>query len=165
MATSAKADARGDVIGALIPYRSRLRAVHVDTIGAGMYMAPALRDAGFPAIDINVSVPPPEERDRFLNLRAAGYWQLRERLRNGMITGLVDETTIAQLVSLRYHADSRGRVVIESKEELARRGVASPDRADALMLAFLEPHSVEQSWIVKPRHVAYVRRAERAWKW
>src|SRR5271163_4777835 len=39
------------------------------------------------------------------------------------------------LSSILYEIDSHGRMKIESKEDARKRGVRSPDRADALMLA------------------------------
>jgi len=55
------------------------------------------------------------------------------------IEGLTDETTMAQLASLQYEINSQGRIKIESKEKAGVRGVASPDRAEALMLALGKP--------------------------
>ena len=52
------------------------------------------------------------------------------------LAGITDEKTIAQLASMRYRHNARGQVVIESKEEARKRGVKSPDRAEAVMLAF-----------------------------
>jgi len=75
-------------------------------------------------------------RDRFLNKKAEYFWYLRERFFEGRIRGLVDETTIAQLTAIRYGHDSRGRIAIETKDELKKRGVKSPDRAEGLVLAF-----------------------------
>jgi hypothetical protein len=71
-----------------------------------------------------------------VNLKAELYWALRERFRQGDIAGVVDQVTISQLASLRYGHDRRNRVEIESKEDARKRGVKSPDRAEALMLAF-----------------------------
>ena len=48
---------------------------------------------------------------------------------------------------MRYNYDSRGRIKIESKDEMRRRGLPSPDKADALMLAFLDPASRVKLWI------------------
>jgi hypothetical protein len=42
----------------------------------------------------------------------------------------------AQLAALRYGFTSQGQLKVESKEEMCDRGVPSPDRADALALAF-----------------------------
>jgi hypothetical protein len=48
-----------------------------------------------------------------------------------------DEKLIAQLTSRRKLYDSRGREKLESKADLANRGVESPDRADALIGAVM----------------------------
>ncbi|HXR24425.1 MAG TPA: hypothetical protein VN742_03610, partial [Candidatus Binataceae bacterium] len=74
--------------------------------------------------------------DKFANLKAELYWKLRERFEAGEVAGLTDELTISQLASIRYKHNSRGQVVIESKEDARKRGVKSPDRAEALMLAY-----------------------------
>jgi hypothetical protein len=57
---------------------------------------------------------------------------------SGDLAGLTDEKTIAQLTAIRYSHNSRGQIVIESKEDARKRGVKSPDRAEAVMLAFAE---------------------------
>jgi len=43
------------------------------------------------------------------------------------------------LSGLLYELDSQGRLKIESKEKARARGVPSPDRAEALMLALCKP--------------------------
>ncbi len=53
--------------------------------------------------------------------------------------GLKDDLTIGQLAGMLYEIDSHGRIKIESKESARARGIASPDRADALMLALSKP--------------------------
>jgi hypothetical protein len=60
-------------------------------------------------------------------------------LERNEIDGLIDDTTIGQLSSIQYEIDSRGRMMIESKQKVRQRGVASPDRAEALMLALGKP--------------------------
>jgi D-serine deaminase-like pyridoxal phosphate-dependent protein len=89
--------------------------------------------------DVNVGEAPTSDdaRERYANLKAEAYWALRERFADGDVSGLTDRTMLAQLAGLRYQHDNRGRVVIERKEDARRRGVKSPDRAEALMLAFL----------------------------
>ena len=42
----------------------------------------------------------------------------------------------SELATVRYTYTSSGRVKIESKGELKKRGVASPDSADAFVLTF-----------------------------
>jgi hypothetical protein len=38
-----------------------------------------------------------------------------------------------------YASDSSGRIKIESKVDIKRRGITSPDRAEAILLALYEP--------------------------
>ena len=40
----------------------------------------------------------------------------------------------AQLGSIKWTVDSRGRIKIESKDDMRKRGLPSPDRADALAM-------------------------------
>ena len=135
------ADPRGDVVRVLRDYGDRLALVNVDVIGIGYNFARHLQDLGFPVRDINVSEvsvetsDEPEATRQYANLKAQLYWNLRERFREGELCGLTDETTLAQLSTIRYLSDSRGRIAIESKEKARGRGVKSPDRAEALMLA------------------------------
>jgi hypothetical protein len=39
---------------------------------------------------------------------------------------------------MRYSHNARGHVEIEGKDEMRKRGVKSPDRAEAVMLAFID---------------------------
>lgn len=133
------ADARGAVIAALAPWRHRgLERVVVDSAGIGHYMARALEDAGLPVKDVNVGESATTEaaREKYKNLKAELYWSLRLRFAEADAWGLVDRATTSQLASLRYTHDARGRVEIESKADALKRGVKSPDRAEAVMLAY-----------------------------
>jgi hypothetical protein len=130
-------DPRGDVLAALLPYQSQLKKVNVDTVGIGYYMAQHLRDHGLPVSEINVGQAA-RDTDKYVNRKAEVYWSFRLRAMSGDLAGLTDEKTIAQLAGLRYSHNSRGQVVIESKEDARKRGVKSPDRAEAVVLAFAE---------------------------
>jgi len=57
----------------------------------------------------------------------------------------VDRFVLSQLAGPTYTSDASGRVVIESKVDMKKRGVASPDRAEAILLALYENRSVIQS--------------------
>jgi len=130
-------DARGDVLAALLPYKSQLKKVNVDSVGIGYYMAQHLRDHGLPVAEINVGQSSRED-GKYSNRKAELYWSFRLRAICGDLAGLTDEKTIAQLAGIRYSHNSRGQIVIESKEDARKRGVKSPDRAEAVMLAFVE---------------------------
>jgi phage terminase large subunit len=86
----------------------------------------------------------------FKNLRAELWWLLRRRFEktyehvNGLATYPLDELIsipnhpmlIAQLSQPLRKFNESGKIVIESKEDMARRGIKSPDYADALVYAF-----------------------------
>jgi phage terminase large subunit len=140
-------DSRGNVLRFLEPYRNRLSAVRVDSIGVGHNFALHLQDKGLPVEFVNVcmscdSRPEMANRnpaERFTNLKAQYYQTLADLLERDEIEGLTDETTVAQLSGLVYEIDAQGRMKIGSKEEAKAHGIVSPDRAEALMLALGKP--------------------------
>jgi phage terminase large subunit len=140
------ADPRGRVVQLLNKWRTRLEAVNVDAIGIGYHLGTHLLDLGFPVKLLNVGEGSPNP-ERFLNLKADWFWSLRERFQAGQVKGLNDERTISQLAQIRYKPNPRGQIVIESKDELLRRGVRSPDRADSVMLAFAVRHDPVAAYI------------------
>jgi hypothetical protein len=121
--------------------------VNVDSIGVGHNFALHLRDERFPVKMVNVALPCEskpslEENDparRLVNLKARFYQTLADAFEHDQIDGLTDEETIGQLAGIRWELDSQGRIKIESKERARERGVPSPDRAEALMLALCKP--------------------------
>jgi len=53
-----------------------------------------------------------------------------------------DDRLIAQLSQRKYRMTSRGKLALERKEDMKKRGLDSPDRADAVVLAFVEERSL-----------------------
>jgi phage terminase large subunit len=94
--------------------------------------------------------------DKFSNLKAELWWIVRDRLRkthehwlflSGQPGGEEheladllllpdDERLGSQLSTVKYGYTEKGLLKMESKERLRTRGVASPDRAEALVLTF-----------------------------
>lgn len=128
-------DPRGELVNALRPYKDKLDTVNVDSCGIGYYLARHLEDLGFPVSDVNVGEGA-RDKEKYVNLKAELYWGLRMRLETGDLAGFEDEMAQGQLAGIRFKMNSRGQIVIESKEEAVKRGVKSPDRAEAVMLAF-----------------------------
>jgi len=141
------ADTRGGVVRFLALYRARLRSVRVDAIGVGYNFGMHLRDERFPVEPINVGRPcesRPQWREndpaaRFVNLKAQYYQELADAFERDEVQSLKDDVTIGQLAGILYEIDSHGRIKIESKESARARGIPSPDRAEALMLALCKP--------------------------
>jgi hypothetical protein len=134
-----KADPRGEVLAALIPWQLDLTSIKVDSVGLGYYFARHLEDSGFSGrvVDVNVGTAP-QNAERYRLLKDELYWGLRQRAKDGDLSGLLDRKTVSQLASIKYTHNARGQVVIESKDEARKRGVKSPDYAESLMLAFAE---------------------------
>src|SRR6202011_874291 len=76
----------------------------------------------------------------FGNLKAHYYQELADAFEKDQVVGLTDEKTIGQLAGILYELDGQGRMHIESKQKARARGLLSPDRAEALMLALCKPH-------------------------
>ena len=54
-----------------------------------------------------------------------------------------DDELIKQLANRKYHLTSRGRIALEKKEDMKKRGLGSPDCADSLTLCFYNPQTME----------------------
>jgi phage terminase large subunit len=131
-------DPRGELVAALGQFKPNLVRINVDSVGIGWNMYTHLKDQfGKIVFPINVGNRP-RDKEKFVNAKAEFYWGLRLRVQAGDLRGLDDERTIGQLVAIRYKHNARGHIEIESKEDMRDRGVKSPDRAEALMLAFIE---------------------------
>jgi hypothetical protein len=112
--------------------------MHIDTIGVGGGVYDRLNEQGFPVVEFIASAKPTtrEAQRRFANLRAEQWWAFRCALEAGeydLPPDGEDDKMISQLLSMRYKIRSDGRIVIESKEDMEKRGLPSPDRADAVM--------------------------------
>ncbi len=136
-------DPRGKVVMALAEYGPRVEYVNVDSTGLGFFFGHHIKDQGYKVNFLNAQDPAAEPL-RFANLKSEIAWNLREQLEAGHVAGIRDETTISQLSTLQWRPDNRGRIEVESKDELRERGLRSPDRAESLMLAFAKP--VNKRW-------------------
>jgi len=124
----------GAVIDAL--RKTGAKTAKIDVVGIGAGVVDRLKEQQYPVAEMNAGEAA-QNKERFVNKRAEWYWALRERFQTGDIAiSPGDDELASQLASLKYKFDSRGRIQIESKEDMRKRGLPSPDKADALMLAF-----------------------------
>lgn len=114
--------------------------VNVDEIGLGSGVVDRLQEQGIPVHGFNAALPPVRET-ACANRRAEGYWLLRQRFSHRNIRIPHDPELMAELSALRYTFNSSGKMLMESKDDIRKRGLPSPDKADALMLAFWEDAS------------------------
>lgn len=114
----------------------RAETVAIDAAGLGAGAGDILRAEGVNWLDEVIGGAAATDGERFANRRAELYWGLRELLRRGEIALPEDSVLREQLMSVRYRLNAMGRILIESKEDLRRRGLSSPDRADMLAMLF-----------------------------
>lgn len=113
------------------------RRIAVDEIGIGRGVVDSLEEDGFEDVGVNVAEKS-SDPERYHNLRAELWWNLRELLNpeKEPIALPADDELLSELASVKYKVDARGAIQIESKEEMKKRLGHSPDRADAVVLAF-----------------------------
>ncbi len=129
---------------------------NIDVIGIGASVYDMCRQQGASVRAINfASAAPAMDRTgklSFINLRAYAYWSLREALdpMNGDELALPDDPELlADLCSPKWMIRSRG-IQIESKDDIKARLGRSPDKGDALVMAFVPPPIPEPSRVLRP---------------
>jgi hypothetical protein len=107
----------------------------VDSIGLGAGVVDRLRELGLPARGINVAESP-AMGTIYVNLRAELWGKMKAWLEKRDCKLPKDDSLLAELVAPRYTFNSSGKMKLESKDEMRKRGIGSPDMADALALTF-----------------------------
>lgn len=112
-------------------------SICIDEIGVGGGVVDRLQQMmkSRDVVGVNIGLPA-NDPEMFANLRAEIYWGLRDRFIGGSISIPNDDELVAQLANIRYKYTPKGQIAIEPKEEMKKRGLDSPDKADALTLAF-----------------------------
>jgi len=105
----------------------------VDVIGLGSGVVDRLAEQGLPVRGINVAESPASKKN-YLNLRAELWFSIKDWLTRRDCRLPSDDELIAELVSPMYSYTSSGKIKIEAKEAMKKRGIKSPDKADALAL-------------------------------
>lgn len=114
--------------------------VNVDANGVGAAVYDALsRSDAVRAVAVNTSSAS-SNANEFLNLRAELHFAGRDWLREG--GAIPDDGKLqAEMVAPKYRTDARGRLQVESKDDLKKRlpGGRSPDACDAWLLSLYVP--------------------------
>jgi phage terminase large subunit len=106
-----------------------------DASGLGLPMCDALREAGWPINRFNFGAKAGDDM-RYVNRSAEIWTNLGKMVARREAVLIRDEGLISQLTSRKTSLDSRGRLKLESKEDMRVRGLKSPDRADAVVAVF-----------------------------
>jgi hypothetical protein len=116
-------------------HKNRPAEILVDSIGLGAGVVDRLRELKLPCRGINVSESP-AMGGTYLNLRAELWHKAKAWLEKRDCKIPNNEDLIGELATVRYTFTSNGKIKIESKDDIRRRGLKSPDMADAFVLTF-----------------------------
>ena len=104
-----------------------------DADGLGGPMVDQFRDQQFPINEFHGGASPMDSTN-YSNLISEVWIQGVRRLERGDFNiGLMDPRVKEQLTTRKFEWDARGKKRVESKEDMRKRGLDSPDRADALL--------------------------------
>ena len=120
-----------------------LTRIGVDDAGLGGGVTDRLKEQGV-SVTACIAGSSAREDGKFINARAEMWWALREALQAGDIALPPDRKLAGDLTNVKFSYDSRGRITLESKDEIKKRLGRSPDRGDALAIA---------NWVRTPRAV------------
>jgi hypothetical protein len=162
--------------------------VKIDTIGVGWGVVGDLTRRGeegkHHALIVPVNVARnASEPQKFANQRAEMWWNLRTMIQprqqlmqlmddnavkqvrvdvyDGPVLLDIDTRVKAQLTGPMYRPGSGGSIQIEKKSEMKRRGLRSPDRAEALLLAYFEPPEAPR---VQPFTLTNLPKPAKSWR-
>lgn len=109
--------------------------IMVDSIGLGSGVVDRLCEMGLPARGINVGESPSTDGRTYMRLRDELWFRAREwfESRDCRLPEGCDEL-VAELSVPTYHYTSVGKMQVESKDSMKKRGLRSPDLADAFCL-------------------------------
>lgn len=117
----------------------------VDETGVGAGVVDRLNQLGYPVIAVNFgSKPDGLTSTKTANKRAEMWVRMREWLQGGGIPK--DPDLEAQLTAMEFKHDANNAILLEKKEEMRKRGLPSPDMADALALTFAYPVAAHDPW-------------------
>lgn len=108
--------------------------INIDEIGAGAGVVDRFREDKFYVNGINVGKLATDV-EQFFNIRAESYWAMREWIKKAAIPRDDDYLELAN-IKYKFRSTGKGQLQIEAKDEIKKRGLISPDVADATMLTF-----------------------------
>lgn len=120
----------------------RITSLRLDDTGLGGGVTDRIKELQFEDEKLNFfDVVPmnfgsaPHNGERFADLPSEMWWHLRELAQGAAMQLPEHEGLVAQLTGRRWKELSSSKIKIESKQDMKKRKVASPDIGDALALA------------------------------
>jgi hypothetical protein len=116
--------------------------VFIDVGNMGSGIVDRLKELGHADIVVGVnSASSALDSEKYANKRAEMWGMLYEWLLDYPCKIPDDDELHADLCGIKAKNDSKSRVLMERKEDMAKRRIRSPDLADALCLTFAAPES------------------------
>jgi phage terminase large subunit len=114
-------------------FENKPQEILVDVIGLGSGVVDRLAEQNLPVRGVNVAEAPSTKKN-YLNLRAELWFAVKDWLAQRDCRLPNNDELASELAAPQYKYTSSGKIKIESKDEMRKRGIKSPDRADALAL-------------------------------
>lgn len=129
-----------EVAGMLADYwrQHQPDALFVDKIGIGSGIVDRLKELHVPVIGVN-SAERAADPELYGNKRAEMWHRMKAWIEDRPNRLPNDQALIADLSAPGYKYKSNGSRLVESKDDMKKRQVRSPDGADALAMTFAEP--------------------------
>jgi len=108
-------------------------AIVVDGDGLGAGVVDRMRELKIPVIEFRGGKIA-RAKDKFFNLRSEGFLDTADLIKRSWLKILNKEELKNELLSIKYSFDSKGRKKVESKEDMKKRKLKSPNYADSLMM-------------------------------
>ena len=117
-------------------------AVYIDGTGVGGGVVDNCRDLGLNVFEVNFGAGADGllHGERYMNKRAEIWGLMRDYLKGASIPDTIaNRSFVDELTAPTYSINARDMIQLESKDMMKRRGVDSPDFADALACTFAFP--------------------------
>jgi hypothetical protein len=121
-------------------------AVFVDAVGIGAGVRDRLNELGFAVHGVKSGMRALDDKT-YANKRAEMWGEMRAWLMDQPCRIPNHQELLSDLSAPMYRYDSSGRLLIEKKEDMKRRGLRSCDHSDALALTFAEPVRVHHEGV------------------
>ena len=132
-------------VGCIIKAANRDKSIpiKIESVGVGGGVADRLKEQGYRVVEV-IGSHSAKEGHIYKNRRAENYFNLKKLLPSLSIPN--NEKLRTQMASIRYRTFSDARLLIETKDEIRKRGLPSPNRLDALVICLGEERLSKKEW-------------------
>lgn len=125
--------------------QARPKVFFLDMVGVGQGVHDRLKefDLGCQVVGIKGSNSP-RDGERFDYLIDELWWKMRELFEKGLISIPNNDELITELTNRRYKTQTNGKIKLETKLEMKRRGIRSPNFSDSLALSLYFPEDIHE---------------------